>query len=305
MQSNQISFTIEFEKDLDTLLDNQLDLEPPSEYRSRSGRVRSRSRETEKRSDTPEQPDHVVTEIEISDSFLSAVLSTIQPLDDCKSLLILTVTCHPAPGRRFKNSTITWRFAPTALPSTEYPSTISSPQRLVTLAPQHSEGGWTEEQTKIMWGSKAKAGAELAAGSAGMDPSDEKEIHKPVMRAMTIMGSIRPNGRAYWTVEENKSSERGIPSHFRLAVVLDHSGLPFVTELDVKAELGGGLWHTFIQAKKGRNGTGLRTVIDVNTWKCGEVEWEPGEAGWKKFMREMTGEVPGAVVEFGQSVTRP
>jgi len=173
------------------------------------------------------------------------------------------------------------------------------------LAPQHSEGGWTEEQTKIVWGSKAKAGSGLAAGSAGVDPSVEKETHKAVMHAMTILGSIRPNGLACWTVEENKSSERGIPSHFQLAVVLDHGGLPFVTELDVKAELGGGLWHTFIQAKKGRNSAGLRKVIDVNTWKCGEVAWEPGEAGWKKFMTEMTGEVSGTVVVFGQSPIRP
>jgi hypothetical protein len=300
--SHSNSFTIEFEKDLDTLLDRQLDLELPSDYRSRSIRVRSKSRETEKRPDTPEQPDYVVTEMEISDSFLSAVLSTIQPLDDRKSLLILTITCHPAPRRRFKNSTITWRFAPTALPSTEYPSPISSPPRLVMLAPKHSVGGWTEEQTNIIWRLTAKAGGQSVGVSAAVEPSVEEGT---LMHAMTILGSIRPNGRACWTVEENKSSERGIPSHFQIAVVLDHDGLPFVTELDVKAELSGGLWQAFVQAKKGRNGIGLRKVIDVNAWKCGEVEWEPGEAGWKKFMTQMTGEVSGAVVEFEHSVVRP
>ena len=139
--------------------------------------------------------------------------------------------------------------------------------------------------------------------SVGVDPSVERETQKAVMHAMTIMGSIRPNGRACWTVEENKSSERGIPSHFQLAIVLDHGGAPFVTELDAKAELGGGLWPNNVQAKKGRND--LRKVIDVETWKCGDVEWEPGEVGWKKFMAGVTGEVPGVNVDYKPSIVRP
>jgi hypothetical protein len=302
MQSSHPNiFSIEFEEDIDTLrqFDDQLDVEPPLSYRSRSLSSRSRSRDTEKH---PQQPDHVVTEMEISYSFLSAVLSTIQPLDEHRSLLVLRVTCHPAPGRRFKNSTITWRFAPAAPSSTEQPSPIFS-TKLVALAPQHSVGGWTEEQTTLIWGLKVKAGGGFVGGSAGVDPSVEKETQKAVLHAMTILGSIRSNGRACWTVEENKSSERGIPTHFQLAVVLDHGGVPFVTELEVKAELGGGLWpHNFVQGKKGQD---LRKVIDVNTWKCGEVEWESGEAGWKKFMAGMTGEVSGAIVEFEQSIVRP
>ncbi|KAF8232409.1 hypothetical protein L208DRAFT_1397373 [Tricholoma matsutake] len=299
--TNPNSFVVELEKDFDA---HHLDvLEPLTEFRPRSLGSRSRSREIEK-PDTPEQPDYVVTEAEISNSFLSAVLSTIQPLDEHKALLILRVTCHPAPGRRFKNSTIIWKFAPTALPSTEDPSPpISSPPKIITLAPLHSVGGWTEEQTKIIWGLAANVGSAFPGASVGVDPSVQKETQTGVLHAMTIMGSIRPGTRAYWTVEENKSSERGIPSLFQLAVVVDHGGVPFVTELDVKAELGGGLWHTFVQAKKPHEG--LRKEIDVNTWKCGEVELEPGEVGWKKFMAGMTGEVSGAVVEFGQSVVRP
>lgn len=141
--------------------------------------------------------------------------------------------------------------------------------------------------------------------SVGVEPSAEKETQKAVMHAMTILGSIRSGGgRGTWTIEENKSSERGIPSHFQLAVVVGHSG-PFVNELDVKAELGGGLWPTYLQAKKGAGGNGLKRTIDVETWKCGEVQWEPGEAGWKKFVTEMTGEVPGVMLEFGQKIVRP
>jgi hypothetical protein len=295
--SHTNSFTIKFENDIETqqLFDDQLDVEPTSNYHSRSLRTRSRSKEIEKSSDSPKQPDHVVTEMEVSDSFLSAILSTIQPLDEHRSLLVLSIACHPAPGRRFKNSTITWRFAPS-------PTMEQTSPKIIALAPQHSVGGWTEEQTTLIWKLKAKAGGGVIGASAGLDPSVEKETQKAVLHAMTIMGSVRPNERAFWTIEENKSSERGIPSHFQLAVVLDHGGIPFLTELGVKAELGGGLWNTHIQAKKGQN---LSKVIDVNTWKCGEVVWEPHEAGWRKFIAEMTGEVSGAVVEFTQSIVRP
>jgi hypothetical protein len=294
-------FTVEFEKDLDTLNDLHGQLPPPA-YRSRSfgSRSSSKSREGGSRADSP---DHTVVEAELSDSFLSAVLSTIQPLDEHKSLLILTVICHPAPGRRFKNCTMTWKFSSTTPLSTESLFPISSPPKLIAIAPQHSIGGWTEEQTRLLWGLTVNAGAGVVGASAGVEPSLERETSKAVMHAMAIQGSIRPNCRACWTVEENKSSERGIPSHFRLAVVLDHSGDPFVMELDAKAELGGSLFHPYMQAKKGRND--LRKVIDVHTWKCGEVAWEPSEAGWKAFMAGMTGEVPGTVVQFEQSIVRP
>lgn len=299
MEPTQHSFTIEFEEDVETLLNSQLD---GDKYRSRSFGSRSRSRESEKLPDTPEQPNHVVTEVEISNSFLSAVFSTIQPLDERRSLLILRVTCHPGPGKRFRNATITWKFASPPHSTEDLPPILASP-KILALAPQHSIGGWTEEQTKLIWGLKVKAGAGVIGAHAGVDPKVEKETQRAVMHAMTILGSVRPNGRACWTVEENNSSERGIPSHFQLAVVLDHGGVPFVTELDVKAELSGGLWDTLVQAKKGRNN--LRKVIDVNTWKCGEVEWESGEAGWKAFMEGITGEVFGTIVEFGQSIVRP
>jgi hypothetical protein len=236
--SPDTSFTIEFEKDHDTLVDLHFgrDQLPPPTYRSRSlgSRSSSKSREGGSPADTPEPPDHTVVEAELSDSFLSAVLSTIQPLDERKSLLILTVICHPAPGRRFKNCSLTWKFLSTTPPSTEFPSPISLLPKLVTLAPQHSIGGWTEEQTRLLWGLTVNAGAGLVGASAGVEPSVERETQKAVMHAMTIQGSIRPNGRACWTVEENRSSERGIPSHFQLAVVLDHGGDPFVMELDVK-----------------------------------------------------------------------
>ncbi|RDB23143.1 hypothetical protein Hypma_009553 [Hypsizygus marmoreus] len=291
---DQLTFTIGFEEDVDTLVENE------GIYRARSI-FRSREAEAHPTEDDG-PPDYLVTETEINDSYLSAAFSTIQPLGDHKSLLILNITCHPAPARRFVNATVAWRITQ---PPSSVPKASHISPKIVTLAPQHSVGGWTEEQTRLIWGLSLPVEAGFMGSSVGVTPSREKETQKEVMHAMTIIGSVRSGGtRATWTIEENKSSERGIPTHFQLAVVVHHGGL-LVMDLNVKAELGGGLWPTFVQAKKGRNGGSLRRTIDVGTWKCGDVRWESGEAGWKKFVAEMTGEVEGVMREFGQAVVRP
>lgn len=294
-QLDNKNFIIGFEEDL---------LPPEGAYRARSIFRREASEETHQ---IPEEPS-LFTEAEISDSYLSATLSTIQPLDDRRSILILIVACHPAPGRRFINATINWRLSSPpkqSSPGTEKSISGARAPKIIMLGPQHSVGGWTEEQTRLLWGLSVPVEVGFGPASVGVTPSREKETEKAVMHAMTILGTVRSGGaRATWTVEENGSSQRGIPSHFQLGIVVDHVG-PFLAELDVKAELGGGLWSTFLQAKKGRSGNGLQRVIDVESWKCGEVSWEPGEQGWKKYVMGMTGEVAGVINEFGQSVVRP
>ncbi|GLB33613.1 hypothetical protein LshimejAT787_0104970 [Lyophyllum shimeji] len=240
--------------------------------------------------------DQVLREVEKSNSYFSAEFSVIQPLDDCRSLLVLAVRCHPATKRRFVNATITWKFTATATKA-----------NVTHLAPEFSVGGWSEECTKLVWGITLPIQAGLAGSSVGLEASRSRESHKGVMHAMTIVGTRRNAGaRCVWTVEENSSSARGIPSHFQLAVVIQHEG-PFLTELDVKAELGGCSWFgpRFMRAKKGREGAGLRRTIDIETSRCGDVLWESGEEGWKKFMKEMTGEVGGATLDFGQAIVRP
>ncbi|KAF5374610.1 hypothetical protein D9615_008955 [Tricholomella constricta] len=297
------NLTIAFEEDVYTLVENHGIYRARSIFKSREAPAGAHSEPL-----VSDEPDYLVSETEISNSYLSATLSTIQPLDDRRSLLTLIIACHPAPGRRFVNATITWRISSPPTPPAHGPAkpTGHTPApKIVALAPQHSVGGWTEEQTKLIWGLSVPLEVGFAGASVGITPSREKETQKAVMHAMTIIGTVRSGGaRATWTVEENKSSQRGIPSHFQLAVVVDHSG-PFVSDMDVKAELGGGLWPTFLQAKKGRGGNGLQRVINVDTWKCGEVVWEPGELGWKKYVAGMTGEVSGIMLEFGQAVVRP
>ncbi|GLB33610.1 hypothetical protein LshimejAT787_0104940 [Lyophyllum shimeji] len=295
------TFTVAFEEDLFRLVQDQ------GVYRTRSiFKTRDAVKDVHSEGVAVDDPEYLVTEAEIADSYLSATLSTIQPVGDRKSLLTLDIACHPAPGRRFVNATIIWQISspPPSTSPTKSPVVASSP-KVITLAPQHSVGGWTEEQTKLIWGLNVAVGPGIPGASVNVEPSVGKETQKAVMHAMTILGTVRSGGtRAHWTVEENKSSRRGIPSHFQLAIVVEHSGL-FASSLDVKAELGGGLWPTFIQAKKGRNGDPLRRVIDVEHWKCGEVRWEPGEQGWKKYVAGLTGEIPDVVVEFSQAVVRP
>ncbi|KAF9468927.1 hypothetical protein BDZ94DRAFT_553614 [Collybia nuda] len=302
------TFKIGFEEDVMTLVENQ------GHYRSRSF---FKPHEAGAQAELSGEPDYLVTETEISDSYMSAELSTIQRLDERRSLLILNLTCHPAPGRRFVNARVDWRFrsppspSPGSSPGAKSPSPSPSPflgrlnPRIVVIAPQHSVGGWTEEQTRLMWSLALPLEVGFGGPSIGIEPSREKETQKAVMHAMSIVGSTRENmSRAFWTIEENKSSERGIPSHFQLAVAVEHNG-PFVIELEIKAELGGGLWPTYMLSKKGKGGNGLRRLVDVDVWKSGEIEMEPGEKAWRSFLGGLTGEVSGVMREFEQTIVRP
>ncbi|KAG5351265.1 hypothetical protein J132_06949 [Termitomyces sp. J132] len=300
------SFTITFEEDALKEIECHPEYRPRAIFRSRSPHAGDASH-TEASAIVQSDPSYLVTEAEIAKSYLSATLSTIQPLGDNKSLLIMTIACHPAPGRRFTNATVTWNISPPSSSLNEKTTERAYSPKIVTLAPQHSIGGWTEEQSRLLW--SLSAPVEFCAGGvkAGIEPSFGKDTRKMVLHAMSIIGTIRGIGgvpHATWTIEENKSSERGIPSHFQLAIVVDHAG-PFISELDVDAHLGGGLWSSFLQTKKGRHGNDLRRTIDVEIWKCGDILWEPGESGWKKFVAGITGEVDGLVQDFAQAIVRP
>ncbi|KAG6832976.1 hypothetical protein H0H92_004860 [Tricholoma furcatifolium] len=304
----QRSFTVTFEEDLVAEVQYTKG-RPRSIFRTRSFHEAD-ARQAKTSVPVPGGPNYLVTETEAANSFLSATLSTIQPLDNHKSLMIITIACHPAPERRFVNATVSWRVSapPSDADSEKATQTLPPSEhapKILALAPQHSVGGWTEEQTKLIWGLSLPMRVHVGPGSVGVEPSTERETKKDVLHAMTIIGTVRSAGtRATWTVEENKSSERGIPSHFQFAIVVSHTG-PFVSELDFKAELGGGLWSTYLQAKKGKHGNGSKRIIDVDAWKCGDVLWESDEQGWKKYIASFTGEIDGVVQSFAQAIVRP
>jgi len=255
------------------------------------------------RPETPELSDTLLAEMETisGGSYMSAEFSTIQPLDAHKSLLTLLIQFHPATEHRFINATITWKFRTATGPTSSSPEPIPEP-KIVLHAPKKSVGGWSEERKTLVWGISLPV--QIGGSSIGLQPSQEKETQKVVSHAMTIQGTMRGKGRyCVWTVEENKSSARGIPSHFQLAVVLEHKG-PFVTELDVKAKLGGKTWTRQIRSKAGSNGGAPARTIDIESWRCGGIP-EPAKLDWKKFVESMTGEVHGAVVNYEQPIVCP
>ncbi|KAF9468926.1 hypothetical protein BDZ94DRAFT_553245 [Collybia nuda] len=305
------TFTILFEEDIENITATEC-IPRTSPF--------SRLRKTETQSEVADDLDDIFTEKEVKDSYMSAVLSTIQPLDPCHALLILNITCHPSPRRRFVDATINLHVSPQPLSSQRSsfdpsPSPESSPNhgpsplprsrpKIVGVAPEYSLGGWTEEQTTFKRGVALPIAVGFGPASIGVTPSVEKETQKFVMHAMAIIGSLQQNMRcAHWTVVENHSSEGGIPPHFQVATVVEHTG-PFMVKFDVKARLGGGRWLPTDIVSRGRGGKSLKKIIDVQTWRRGEIDLRPGEEAWRTFLAGLTGEVPGSTCEFGQRVVR-
>lgn len=243
----------------------------------------------------------LVEEQAISGSYLSAELATVQRLDANKSLLILAFQCHPASRRHFANAKITWKFRPNIAPGISSASSPDPPPKVVAHAPKRSLAGRTDESNSLNWSLALQVQVGIANNVVGVQAGRQNEVQKTVSHAMTMTGTVRGNRtECVWTLEGNKSSSSGIPSHFQVAVVLEHEGL-FVIELNVKAELRGGLIPTrHLQSKKSGDGRGLLWIVDVEKWenivaKCGPIESE-----WMAFMETVTGEVPAAVVEFQQ-----
>ena len=246
-----------------------------------------------------EPPATVVLEAEsASNSYFSADFTTLQSLSQYESLLILRFQCHPAVSRRFANATITWKFRPQSGANAN-PAQVP---RILLHAPRKSYGAMSNATKRLRWGLTLPIQAGPNMASAGIQPSIESETEREVDHALTITGTSRGapiKTYCVWTVEENKDIDSGIPSEFQLAVVLEHGG-PFVTEVNVKAELRGGLRTvTPVRAK-----FPAQLVINLEVWKGKLVEWNFGK-DWKTFVEGITGEVEGSVVYFSQMTPRP
>ncbi|KAF8878458.1 hypothetical protein BD779DRAFT_1474808 [Infundibulicybe gibba] len=218
---------------------------------------------------SPERPGHLSSPLDavhVSESHFTAAIHTLSTLEPHKTLLVLDITAHPAPKCRFLNVAVTWLFRRCA--DTDPAGMAVLAPRVLGLAPQHSVGGWTQEQM----------GCIRAVGSAA-SPSLTS-----TMGAMTIEGSIRGRSRCVWTVEENASSQCGIPDQLQFAVALEHSG-KFELELDMHGELGFGSFSAPIAAKRGES-CGLVKVMDAGA--------ELGQVEWKNFLKGVTGRVPSA-----------
>lgn len=253
----------------------------------------------------------VVTEVEsiIGGSYLSAECTTVRPVEDGKSLIILRFQWHPAIGYRFASAKITVKF--TSPPSVS--PAVNEPQpRVIMHAPKRSFGGCTKEDRRIHWGLSLpiQGGVHAASGttaSASVQPSYEREFMTVVDHALTITGTARGAPvRTYcvWTVEENKSIASGIPTQFQVAVVLEHVG-PFITELDVEADIRGSITRTVVRSKKDSGAKGTKRLVKVEDWASGDSGLNLGpRQDWKSFMEGLTGEVPGSVVVFPEPIIR-
>jgi hypothetical protein len=206
------------------------------------------------------------------------------------SSLVLDFQCHPTGGRRFTYVEITWKFEAVncAVPA--------SPPRVVWAAPLHSTGREVEEQRRKVIGTRGYIQAIPLGASIGVDVKAELEKHVTVTSAMTITGSIRgdPEDHCVWTVKEN-NAESGIPSHFRIVVILEHDG-PFMTTLNVEGKVEGGWrWRWW---RKDFHCDTERVRVDVGILK-GHLKGNP-EA--RKHTQDVDGSVPGADTHFPPSI---
>jgi len=249
------------------------------------------------------QPDApVFTEAEsiIKGSYFSAEFTTIHPVEDNKTLIILRFQCHPAIGHRFASAKITVKFAPSPSesPVTETPSNKLGP-KVVMHAPRRSYGGCTKEDKRVKWALALpiRAGTSRVA-SASIEPSYEHEVTAVVDHALTFTGTARGapmRTSCVWTVEENKSTAAGIPTEFQVAVVLEHVG-PFVMELDVQADIRGMLMRGVVRSKLSPS---AKRMVKVEDWASRGFDLSSGQ-DWKSFVEALTGEVPGSMVVFPQ-----
>lgn len=143
----------------------------------------------------------------------------------------------------------------------------------------------------------------------GVTPSTKRETQKKVEHAFTITGSSRGSPAKHtcvWTVEENESTERGIPSELQLAAVLQHMG-PVMMEIDISGWTAGGYLPTH-HLRPRTDAIGRKKVIDTTMFEDLLLEYDFDEAnpleGCKKLLEKWTGKVDGAVLEFDQQLAQ-
>ncbi|KAK4232629.1 hypothetical protein QBC38DRAFT_514333 [Podospora fimiseda] len=240
-------------------------------------------------------------------SYLSIIASTIQTFKPNHTLFVWKAYFHPGLGRRFQNAVITYKFS----------SPSASPLEIIAYAPRKSFGGCSSESRTASWTVEFPlifTGGGLV--EVGMKPSGANEKSKEVEHAFTITGTARGVPRrttCVWTLEENSSTERGIPSEVEFAVVVRHDDLMGLIQCEVRASAktgggGGGLLLLlpghYLRAKTAVED--CRRVIDpaVFVGKLREYDLGKEGEGVEGLLKGWTGEVEGAVLEFGGGVVR-
>lgn len=241
-------------------------------------------------------------------SYLSIIPTTIQIIDAKTTLFVWHATFHPAIGRRFSSVIVSCKFgsAPWTSRSLKPTALLSSSVEVKAYAPHKSYGASTKEQKKIVWGLELPVTVPAGPVSLGVTPSTNHETSKEVEHAFTITGSARGSPRRntlVWTLQENGSTERGIPSEIQLAALVQHSG-PVQIDIDIEGRTAGGFlpWRSL---RPKTDAMGRRKVIDPKVYVGMLEEMDFGDRGLKgaaEMLEKWTGQVSGAVLEFDQKV---
>lgn len=237
-------------------------------------------------------------------SYLSIIPTTIQAVTENTTLFVWHANFHPAIGRRFSSVRVACKFS--SAPSTSRAAQAGA--EIKVFAPHKSYGASSKEQKKITWGLELPLTVPTGPISVGVTPSGSRETSKEVEHAFTIEGSARGSplpSSCVWTVQENASTERGIPSELQLAAMVKHNG---TVQFDVDIEgitAGGYLLSHHLRPKT--DAMGRRKVIDPAKYAGLLQEFDfggKGPVGCAKLLEAWTGRVQGAVLEFDQPVMR-
>lgn len=242
-------------------------------------------------------------------SYLSIIPTTIQAVTENITLFIWHANFHPAIGRRFSSVRVACKFSFAPSTSRATPANlISSGVEIRAFAPHKSFGASSREQRKITWGLELPLTVPAGPVSVGVTPSGSRETSKEVEHAFTIEGSARGTplrNSCVWTVQENASTERGVPSELQLAAMVKHDGrVQF--DVDIEGYTAGGYLPSHHLRPK-TDAMGRKKVIDPAKYAGLLQEFDlegKGQAGCAKLLEKWTGQVQGAVLEFDQPVVR-
>lgn len=258
-----------------------------------------------------------VTNLEAGDaegagSYLSVRLTTIQTIDRNHSLFVWHTVYHPSVGRRFQSAVLVVKLTQ-KLPSPEsvVSTTISAavpPVSVQQYAPRKAFGGTAKKSTTVHWGLELPLTISAGPEEVGVTPSVKRESAVEIEHAFVIEGSARgipQKNTCVWTLEENKATERGVPSEVRFAALIEHTQ-PILCEVSASGWSTGGLKPPHhLKTKTPREARSLE--IDPVDYKGKLIEFQLGQdiSQCRELLGKWTGKVEGAVLEFDQTVVRP
>ncbi|KAF3928427.1 hypothetical protein ABW20_dc0100301 [Dactylellina cionopaga] len=229
-------------------------------------------------------------------SYLSLTPTTIQPVRPNHTLFVWHAAFHPSVGRRFQSVVISFKFSD---------SQPASSLRIIGHAPRRSFGGSTHESRKTTWGLELPLLVTATQTvQVGLVPPVEKEGFKEVDPAFMITGTARGAPRkttCVWTIEENASSQRGVPSEMQFALLVNHTS-PVQCDINVSAWTAGGIMPPHY-LKTRTSPENRRKLIDPSKYAGVLHEYASGRDGLdcESLLANWTGAVEGTVLEFGQS----